>query len=331
MSFQRLFYALLAVLAVYLGLYTWNLRTGVLDELAARFGLEFVGYVLRPYDRVSSGLSGAWREYADLREVRRENAALIRRVEAAEAEVAELRERAAEVERLERLLLISPPQGWLKVGARVIGARMGPAATLETVVIDKGAEDGLALNAPAMAPEGLVGRVIKLGRRTSLVLLAVDLNHSLAVMGQESRVEGVLVGRGLNESMRVEYVNVSTPMRLGETVITSGLDGVFPKGLPVAKVVRIGEGGALFQEIEARPLVNPERMEEFVLLKPADVAQAEDAAGLREDPSGKDGGIGRGARHRARAESGTAALGGGQPAGHGAGQPQGQGGGQGAR
>lgn len=252
-----------------MSLYTWNVRTGALDDLAKNTGLELAGLALLPGSILTDRVQDFWDHYVYLVGVRQENDDLREKIKTMSAELAVLRERAAEADRLARLLMFSPPPEWVREGARVVAQRLGPSSALETLLIDKGEADGYGANTPVMTPEGVVGRVLRAGRALSTVLLISDLNSAVAVLGQDSRSAGILMGGGPGQPLQVHYVPLNAPLLDGELLVTSGVDGIFPKGLPVARVTKVEASHvySLFQEVEARPLVDIQNLEETLLLR----------------------------------------------------------------
>lgn len=260
---------ILLALFLYLSLYAWNARTGVLDDVASRSGLEFVGLVIKPGQWVADQSAALWKRYIYLVELRQEGDALRARLDALTLELARAREQAAEVERLRQLLSFAPPQDWDGIGARVIAQRMGPNAVLESITIDKGTMGGAAVNTPVATPEGLVGRVLRSGLSVSTVLLVTDHNSKVPVLGRTNRTTGVLTGQGPGRPLEMRYVPLNAPVDVGEILITSGLAQIHPKGLPVARVIAVERSEiSLFLTVLAEPLVDLRDLEEVLLLMP---------------------------------------------------------------
>ena len=252
---------------LYLGLFTWNIRTGYVDTLASHTGLEFARWVLAPGKWVHEQSSAFLHRYLYFVGIRQENDQLRQGLESAREELAALRENATEVVRLRRLLDMTPPREWTRHGARIISQRLGPNAALETLLIDKGSVSGVRLNTPVAVPEGVVGRVLRLSPSAATVLLVTDPNSRIPVVSQKNRTQGILKGQGPNHPLLMEYVPQGSPVEEGEILVTSGLEEIFPKGMPVAKVTTIGRSGAsLFQVIEAEQLFTPRQLEEVALL-----------------------------------------------------------------
>lgn len=261
--------AILFALFAFLALYTWNARTGYLDTLAEHSGLEVTGYLLLPGTWVKTEVSRQWNTYVSLIGVAEENARL--REEASEREryIASVREDLAELARLRAFFGMTAPEGWEPLGARVIAGRFGPGASLETVMIDRGFASGGAVGTPLVTHQGLVGRVFRAAPHIATVLLITDQTFRVPVLTSEGRVPGVLVGGGPSARLEVRYMAPNVTVAVGETLVTSGVEDSFPKGIPVARVVSVEPGTqTLFQQIHAEPLAAPDALEEALLLIP---------------------------------------------------------------
>ncbi len=262
-------------LVAYIAVYTWNARTGILDRLVVASGLEVVGTVLVPGKWVSREVTALWNRYIYLMGVRQENELLRKEVNSLQMRVNNLREQALEVHRLERLLGFVPPAGWQRVGARVVGHRNGANAVLQALIVDKGSRSLLGKDAPVIVPQGVLGRVHRPGLHFSTVLLLVDPNSHIPVMGATNRIPAIAVGQGDGKPLRIQYVPLNDVMPEGEMLITSGLGGMFPKGLPVARVTSVTRSPiSLFQDIFAQPVVQPQKQQEVLVLLPHKQAEA---------------------------------------------------------
>lgn len=281
MNLKRVAIFLVAGLFVYLSLYTWNLRSGHLTRLSTYSGLDGVGTVVRP-GRWLGGLAGDFVErYVSLVGLKQQNEALETEVKALRLENMTLRERAEATTRVERLLGFPEPPEWKREGARVMAHRVGPTAILETILVDRGKLSGAVEDTPVLSPEGVVGRIYRAGLTVSTVLLLIDPSSRIAVVGRDNRAAGIVYGMGADEKLVVKYVGLTSTIEAGEVLVTSGMDGVYPKGLPVARVSAVKrEEGTLFMDVQAEPLVDILRLEEVLLLKRA--AQPEDPRALWE-------------------------------------------------
>lgn len=269
MKIKSVAIAIIVCLFAYLTLFTWNLRTGVLDGLASYTGLEFVSLSLRPGQWVVDKTSDFVSRYVYLVGVREDYDKLKDKVDQMELELSTLREKAQAADRLEKLLLFSPPESWIRLGARVISHRFGPVGILETIIVDKGRLSRISRDTPVVAPQGVVGRVLEAGLSASKVLLLTDFNSRVSVIGQTNRSSGIIVGQGTGHPLKVRFVKLNSRIDQGELLVTSGLDGLFPKGLPVARVKSTQKSDiSLFMTITAEPLVDMRGLEEVLLLLP---------------------------------------------------------------
>lgn len=134
-----------------------------------------------------------------------------------------------------------------------------------TVVIDKGSEDGLREGLPVVVAAGVVGRTLEVSSYQSRVLLITDASSAVAVLVQSTRSRGVCRGEG--DILSLDYLLRREDIREGDQVITSGTGGIYPKGLPVGRVVEVRRGDfGLFQAVRVEPAVDFSRLEEVLVL-----------------------------------------------------------------
>ena len=222
---------------------------------------------MAPGKWVNEQVSSFWTRYLYFVGIRQQNDQLRVELDAAKQELAGLREYASEVERLRQLLSLTPPVDWTRLGARIISHRLGPNAALETFLIDKGSAHGVTVNAPVVSPDGVVGRVLRISPTAATILLITDPNSRIPVVSQKNRTQGVVKGEGPTKELTLQYVPQGAPIEEGEILVTSGLEEIFPKGLPVARITTVGRSGSsLFQLINAQPLFSPRQLEEVGLL-----------------------------------------------------------------
>ncbi|MFQ8887379.1 MAG: rod shape-determining protein MreC [Bilophila wadsworthia] len=251
---------------MYLGMYSWNQRTHILDNFAANTGLEASGVVLKSVRMVQDTVMGAWNRYLDLVDVREENDELKKQVEQLRHKLLMASEERAELVRLRRLLTLR---------RRKAGRRSGPACSpgawgeFRAGVRAHRARvhDGAIPGTPVMTPQGVAGRVLRAGPSSATVLLLVDPGSRIAVISQESRIQGVLVGGGPDKPLEMRFVSHNDVIRAGEILVTSGLDDAFPKGIPVARVLSATPSDlSPFQSIQAAPLATLSDLEELLLI-----------------------------------------------------------------
>ena len=249
-------------------MYSWNQRTRVLDDLAAKLGLEITGAVLTPVRSAQDAAENMWDRYFDLVGVREENEALKQKVDELEARLLANGEDLAELKRLRALVQLPVDQTWRPLGARVLSGRMGPNAVLDSITISRGYSTGGRPGTPLVTHLGLVGRVLKASAHSSIVLLLTDPSSRIAVFSQESRAPAILMGMGTGQKLEVNFVQRDAKVKPGEIIITSGLDGKYPKGIPVTRVLRVAPSDyTQFMAIKAEPLVDLQHLEEVLLLE----------------------------------------------------------------
>lgn len=258
----------------YLGLFTWNARTGYLDTIAERTGLEIVSYILSPVVWVKDQCINAWSDYVALVGVAEENTRLREDLRRAHSQATLSIEERAELERLRDLLRLNALYDRPAFAARIIAKRFGPQAVLKTFTVNKGYLDGAIVGTPVVTQNGVVGRVLRTAPHASTILMVTDPGFRLAVISQKSRTPGILTGStGPDRRLEVAYVAQNAEISVGETLITAGVDGSFPKGIPVGVVIQVSPGNEiLFQQVHAQPVVNLEVLEEVLLLQRAGTA-----------------------------------------------------------
>lgn len=222
-----------------------------------------------PAQRILSGANGVmgtvFGDYLSLVDSRKENARLRETVKKLNMRVTTGNEAILENERLKKLLELKSSLAIPSQAAYVIGEDSSP--WFNTLLIDRGERDGLREGMPVVAVNGVVGQLIKVSPTTSRVLLLSDHASAMASVIERSRARGVVKGRGRN-LCTMEFTEREDDVKVGDQVVTSGIGGIFPKGLPVGEVtmVRKGEFG-IFQTINIRPAVDLTRVEELLVLK----------------------------------------------------------------
>ncbi len=153
------------------------------------------------------------------------------------------------------------------LAAEVIGK--DPSPWFKTIIIDKGKEDDVEKGMAVVIPEGIVGQVTNVSLHYSQVLLVIDRNSAVDVLVHRTRARGLIKGESAERCL-LQYVLRKYDVKVGDTVISSGLDGVFPKGLAVGQVSAvIKRTSGIFQEVSVTPFVDFEKLEEvLVILNP---------------------------------------------------------------
>ena len=206
---------------------------------------------------------GGWGNYVGLRTAHRENQELQAELERLKLRNAQLESRAAEADRLAGLLGFRQTHADVPMlSARVIGASADSAS--RTVYINRGEKNGVRRNMGVITPEGVVGKIIEAYRDTAQVLLLSDKEGGAGALLAGSRTQGP-VG-GLNEPLlQMKYVSNDLDVPIGERVLTSGQDRIFPKDLPVGTVAEVRPGNP-FKTIRIKPAAHLDRLEEVLVL-----------------------------------------------------------------
>jgi rod shape-determining protein MreC len=211
--------------------------------------------------------SNNWHNYIWLRDVRKENDDLKNQIVQMKMREVRLVEDANQARRLQLLLGFKESNIVKTVPAQVI-ATTGSEFS-RAIYIDKGSKDGIKTDMPVVVPEGIVGKVLRVFPTTSLVLLINDPTSGAGVILEKSRLQGNLRGNA-NGATILNNVMSDEKVEPGERIITSGGDGVFPKGLPVGTVMTVGPGQDLFLNIRVRPSAPVSRLEEVLVITQID-------------------------------------------------------------
>lgn len=215
------------------------------------------------------GVGELWEGYGFHRETYRENRRLEEQVRHLETLLQERSHLAREAERLHEILGLREILPMQTQVASVISRDGVP--WFRSLTIDRGTTSGVKLNAPVMSPTGVVGRVIAVGPQAARVQVLLDRDSGAGVLIERTRVSGVVSGQVLQpeagaEELILKYVPERAEVMVGDVVVTSGADGIYPKGLVVGRVSHVGEGAALFQEIRVQPSARFDRLEEVLVV-----------------------------------------------------------------
>lgn len=228
-----------------------------------------------PFERAGahgiSRIHDIWDHYFALQNTSRDNEQLKRENDALKLQITQLQSKAGEADRLAALLKFRQTNVDVPmVSARVIGGSADSAS--ETVYLDRGERDGIRRNMGVITPDGVVGKIIESYRDTSQVLLLTDKDSGVGAMLVDSRIQSPVGGTG-DPLLVMKYIPNDDSVTAGERVVTSGMDRIFPRDLPVGTIADIKPGNP-FKQIHVRPSAKLERLEEvFVLLtmKPLDI------------------------------------------------------------
>ncbi len=215
--------------------------------------------VIAVVDRVGA----VWNGYVSLRHTRQENENLRAEISAMRLRVTKMESQAGEARRLAALLEFRESYADLPMlAARVIGN--SATGGRRTVTINRGTRDFLAPNLGVITPEGVVGKILEVYEDTSQVLLLVDRDSGVGSLLESTRTQGVVRGTGEPEAT-MNFVINDENVAVGERILTSGQDRIFPKDLPVGAVSQVQPGNP-FKQIRVRPAARLDRLEEVIVL-----------------------------------------------------------------
>lgn len=220
---------------------------------------------------IGRGTGQLWSGYVDVVNARRESDELRVRLAALEGQLSRLAEVERENQRLQTLLGFRAQLPATAYGARVIARDPGPLST--TLTIDRGSRDGVTRGMAVVAPDGVVGRVVEVSHTVSRVALLTDHNSGIDAIVDRTRARGVVQG-GSDGDCYMNYLNRDADVKVGDRVLTSGLDGVFPKGMTIGEVVDVGRRHrGLLQSATVHPSAALDQVEEVMLVSPAPVSE----------------------------------------------------------
>ena len=242
------------------------------DRAVVSLVRQAILFTVSPFIKLTAvtvrGVSHVWQNYVDLRGLRQENLRLQREAASLQRRIDQLEEQVLETQRLQGLLAMREAWRAEFVAARVVGK--DATNWFKTILIDRGSRAGMRRNLPVVAPDGLVGRIVEVTPSTAKVQLITDPVSAAGALMQRTRVTGIVVGN-LGAGLRVRYLPLLADVVVGDEVVTSGMGGIFPKGIPVGRVTAVERtSGALFQEAVLQPKVDLGRLEEVVVLMNAE-------------------------------------------------------------
>jgi rod shape-determining protein MreC len=244
-------------------------RASYLDRILLRFSAPFQWAAVK----VAAGVSSGIEEYVYLVDVQRENERLGYENARLVQEVRDLEQVERENERLRSLLVLRDQIEGEKVSARVIAKDMSPLFRVIRIRIDRGRDDRIVQGMPVVSTEGLVGQISRVEDRYADVMLTIDESSAVDVVVQRTGSRGMLAGTGEtdNYKSRIQYLLRADEVRVGDTVVTSGLGKRFPPNLKVGTISNVEKRDFdLYQLAEVTPAVNFTRLEEvFVLIEGA--------------------------------------------------------------
>jgi rod shape-determining protein MreC len=292
---QRTGYIFLAVIIAHIILISAQVNTarGVPMLEAVTFGV--FAEMQRVASSIIESVKGGWEGYFALQRVREENERLRQENSGLQIRLQQERALSSQSRSLQDLLELRQKVEISTTAATVIAA--GAQAEFRTVTIDKGSNDGLRPDMAVISPSGVVGRVILPSARAAKVQLLIDRNAAAGGMIARSRAQGVIVGTG-TDRLRFEYVSSAADVKVGDEVVTSGIDGIYPaaggsdgtypKGFVVGQIESIERGAGTYSSIIVKPSVDFASIEDVLVVLtpsvPAEPAAAKDAGTEKQEP-----------------------------------------------
>jgi rod shape-determining protein MreC len=238
-------------------------RGGRSETLLEAWGLRLLGPAARTVTGIPEGVSGA-REGLRLRgHLQEENRRLRSEVEELRLRLLQLTDVEQELRRLgEAVQYAAPATGRVRAVDIVYADHV---SWLRTLLVYTGAQPARR-NQPVLAPSGLVGRVVTVAGAYAKVQIVTDRAASVGAMVLRTRRQGVVRGSGRGEELLLDYVPLQADVRPGDQVLTAGIDGVYPRGIPIGTVIAVSPGGQLFHRIEVAPAVDFGLLDQVYLL-----------------------------------------------------------------
>jgi rod shape-determining protein MreC len=219
--------------------------------------------VQRATAQVVGNVREGWQNYFALQQIRKENEDLKQRVAQLEIRLQLERAEAQQTRTFQQLLSLREATAPPTTAANVIGASAD--AYFRTISIDKGTKEGLRQDMAVIAPAGVVGRVILPAPRAAKVQLLIDRNAAAAAMIERSRAQGVVLGTGTG-TLTMAYLPGSADIKVGDRVVTSGIDRIYPKGFVIGQIESLQRGVGEFNGIVIRPTVDFSSLEAVLVV-----------------------------------------------------------------
>ena len=210
-----------------------------------------------------NGIFSGWSNYFYLRGVKKENERLRDEMEQMRLRQVRVEQDALQARRLQALFGFKEQFISSTVAAQVIGSSGSDQSRI--LYIDKGSNDGVKPDMAVIAPDGIVGKILRVLPSTSQVLMINDQLSGVGATLEKTRLQGILAGQP-NGTLMIKYIMKDEKVESGESVVTSGGDRIFPKGLPIGRVVESSSGKDMFLNIRVRPAANLSKLEEVLVV-----------------------------------------------------------------
>jgi rod shape-determining protein MreC len=264
---------IIVLLAAALIMLSYNFKKASNSEFIRKIVLEVAAPIQNVLNTSVKSVGDAWSRYIFLVGLENENKNLKKTINELKADLILYQEGYLESARLKKLLSIKDDYDYHLISARVIGREQ--AALSKTVLINKGTAHGLKAGMPVLAQPGLIGRIIDVSWHAAKVLLLIDESSNIDAIVQRSRVQGIIKGAGVRGCV-LKYVSKVQDVKENDVIVSSGIGGVFPKGLMLGVVSAVDrQEFELFLKIKVVPSIDFSKLEEVSVLASDDKDQGE--------------------------------------------------------
>jgi rod shape-determining protein MreC len=258
-----LFIVVLSLLFVLMSLSSRTRYIGDTRTLFERTVMTLFSPVPKAVNWAGGSAEDMYHGYLDMRRAVNENLELRRKVASLTTENVKLRQTDSDLRRLRNLLQYSEQFNMQTSMAHTI--MIDTSGRFKAVIIDRGSGDGVEVNDAIVNANGLIGRVILTTNDLAKVQLVTDNNSAIGALIERTRRQGVVRGDGTGV---VEMHDIPTlaDVKPGDRILTAGIDGIYPKGIPIGNVIKAEQGPNLFKHIEVRPSVDFGTIEEVIII-----------------------------------------------------------------
>lgn len=252
------------LLAIALILLSYNIKKETRNNFIKKIVLEAAAPVQNTLNAAVKGIGDAWSRYIFLVGIVEENNKLKKKINELKTDLILYQEGYLESQRLKKLLSIIDDSDHDYIAARVIGREQ--ASLSKVILINKGSAQGLAVGMPVVAQPGVIGRVTDVSWHSARVLLLIDESSNIDALVQRNRTQGIIRGAG-SRGCILKYVSKTQDVKEGDAVVSSGIGGVFPKGIIVGTVNHVDRQEAgLFLKINVTPAIDFSKLEEVLII-----------------------------------------------------------------
>ncbi len=262
---QRTIYLVLAVVLGHLILISSQVESSPRTTVLERLTFGAFSQIQKLVFSVNEAVKNSWSEYVNLRSVRSENKALQSMVDELQFKLQKQDSSEQEVNRLEQLLELKKQAVFDTVSARVVAS--DATSYFRTLTIDRGANDSVMSESAVLAPTGVVGRIVGVPSSSAArVQLLVDRNAAAGARIERTRALGVVVGGDDEKILTMSYVSKFEDVAVGDSVVTSGTDGIYPSGFDIGRVTQVESDSGLYLVIRVKPVVEFTKLENVLVL-----------------------------------------------------------------